>query len=68
MAVQSAARLAFTKVNLTATGGDVIVDSLVVQRTGLANDAAFSSLDIVDGDTNLPLNNTSKNLLTPYIK
>ena len=60
IAVASAARLAFTKVNLTATGGDVVVDSLVVQRTGLANDAAFSSLDIVDGDTNLPLNNTSK--------
>jgi len=60
IAVGSAARLSFTKVNLTATGGDVIVDSLVVQRVGLANDANFSSLDIVDGGTNLPLNNTSK--------
>ena len=60
IAVQSAARLPFTKVNLTATGGDVIVDSLVVQRVGLANDSNFSSLDIVDADTNLPLNNTSK--------
>jgi len=60
IAVGSAARLAFTKVNLTATGGDVIVDSLVVQRVGLANDANFSSLDIVDAGTNLPLNNTSK--------
>ena len=60
IAVQSAARLAFTKVNLTATDGDVIVDSLVVQRVGLANDSNFSSLDIIDADTNLPLNNTSK--------
>jgi len=60
IAVGSAARLAFTKVNLTATGGDVIVDSMVVQRTGLAQDGSFSSLDLIDGDTNLPLNNTSK--------
>jgi len=62
IAVGGAARLAFTKVNLTATGGDVIVDSLVVERVGLANNASFSSLDIVDGGTNLPLNNTSKTL------
>jgi len=60
IAVQGAARLPFTKVNLTASGGDVIVDSLVVRRVGLANDSNFSSLDIIDGDTNLPINNTSK--------
>jgi len=60
IAVGAAARMPFTKVNLTATGGDVIVDSLVVQRVGLANDLAFSSIDIVDGGTNLPLNITSK--------
>lgn len=60
IAVESAARLPFTKVNLTATGGDVVVDTLVVERKGLANDANFSSLDIIDADTNLPLNNTSK--------
>lgn len=60
VAVQSAARLPFTKVNLTATGGDVIVDKVVVQRTGLGQDGAFSSLDLVDADTNLPLNITSK--------
>ncbi|MCG2809518.1 MAG: hypothetical protein L6275_04245, partial [Candidatus Portnoybacteria bacterium] len=60
IAVGGAARMAFTKVNLTATGGDVVVDSLVVQRVGLANDANFSSLDIIDASTNLPLNNTSK--------
>jgi len=60
VAVGSAARMPFTKVNLTATGGDVIVDSLVVERVGLANNDNFSSLDIVDAGTNLPLNNTSK--------
>ena len=60
IAVGAAARMPFTKINLTATGGDVIVDSLVVQRVSLANDSSFSSIDIVDGDTNLPLNITSK--------
>jgi len=61
-AVENAARLAFTKVNLTASGGDVIVDSLVVERTGLANDSCITSLDVVDADTNLPINITSKTL------
>ncbi|MBL7053258.1 MAG: hypothetical protein ISS02_01170 [Candidatus Portnoybacteria bacterium] len=60
IAVESAARMPFTKVNLTATNGDVIVDSLVVERVGLANDASFSSIDIIDAGTNLPLNITSK--------
>ena len=60
IAVGAAARLPFTKVNLTATGGDVIVDSLVVQRVSLASDDSFSSIDLIDGATNLPLNITSK--------
>lgn len=60
IAVGSAARMPFTKVNLTATGGDVIVDSAVIQRVGLANDLAFASIDLIDGSTNLPLNITSK--------
>jgi len=59
-AVKSAARVPFTKVNLTATGGDVIVDALVVQRTGLAQDGAFSGIDIIDAGTNRAINNTSK--------
>ena len=62
-AVSNAARVAFTKINLTATGGDVIVDSLTVERTGgVAQDAPFSSLDVIDADTNLPINVTSKTL------
>lgn len=61
IAVENAARVPFTKVNLTATGGDVIVDSLIIQRTGtVAQDADISSLDIIDGDTNMPINITSK--------
>jgi len=53
--VSGAARYPFTKINLTATGGDVIVDSMTVERTGtIAADGAFSSLafilDTPDGD------------------
>jgi len=62
IAVEGAARLPFTKINLTASGGDVTVDSLVVERTGLGQDSAFSSLDIIDADTNLPINVNSKTL------
>ncbi|PJA64071.1 MAG: hypothetical protein CO160_00575, partial [Candidatus Portnoybacteria bacterium CG_4_9_14_3_um_filter_43_11] len=58
--VKNAARVPFTKVNLTATGGDVIVDSLVIERTGLAQDGAISSVDIIDDSTNRAINTTSK--------
>ncbi len=61
--VSNAARVPFTKINLTASAdGDVTVDSIVVQRTGLASDSAFSSLDLIDADTMLPINTTSKTL------
>lgn len=44
-----ASRVPFTKVTLTAgNDGDVTVNSLTVQRTGLANDAAFSSIVLLD--------------------
>lgn len=44
-----ASRVPFTKVTLTAgTDGDVTVNSLTVQRTGLATDAAFSSIVLLD--------------------
>jgi len=49
LAPESAARLAFTKVTLTASAdGDVTVDSIVVERTGLAADAAFSGVVLLD--------------------
>jgi len=38
VAVESASRVWFTKVNFTASGGDATITGLVVQRTGLADD------------------------------
>jgi len=60
--VENAARVYFTKINLTASGGDVIVDQVVTERTGLAQDAGITSLDLIDGDTGLPINVNSKTL------
>jgi len=61
--VGGAARVPFTKINLVnGSDTDVIVDSLVAERTGLGQDGAFSSLDLLDADTMLPLNNSSKTL------
>ncbi len=48
LAVENAARVGFTKVNFTASGGDVIIDSLVVERTGVAQNAAFSDIILLD--------------------
>ncbi len=60
--VENAARYYFTKLNFTASGGDVIVDQVVVERTGVGQDGGFSSLDLIDGDTGLPINTNSKTL------
>lgn len=61
--VSNAARVPFTKINLTASAdGDIIIDQMVVQRAGLGNDLAFSSIDILDASTMLPINNFSKTL------
>ncbi len=47
-----AARVPFTKVNLTATGGDVVVDSMTIERGGgMAQDDNFDSVNIVDLST-----------------
>ncbi len=59
--VANAGRVPYTKVNLTASAdGDITIDSWVVLRAGLAQDAAFSSVDILDGATMLPINETGK--------
>ncbi|MBU4536915.1 peptidoglycan-binding protein [Patescibacteria group bacterium] len=51
LAVTSAARVPFTKVILTASAdGDVVVNSLLVERTGLAQDAAFAGIILLDED------------------
>ncbi|MFA6410062.1 MAG: hypothetical protein WCW26_00590 [Candidatus Buchananbacteria bacterium] len=57
----NAARYGFTKVNLTASAdGDIIVDSLTIRRAGLAHDAVFSSVDVLDAATGLAINAYSK--------
>lgn len=61
--VGGAARYPFTKVNFTNNGStDVTVDQVIVERQGLAQDANFSSLDLLDAATSLPLNKSSKTL------
>lgn len=60
IAIKSASRVPFTKVNLSASGGDVIVDSWVVKRAGVADDASFASVDIVDLTTNATINDSGK--------
>lgn len=50
VAVGGAARIPFTKVSLTAGSDAVTVSGMTVQRTGLADDAAISSLVIIDQD------------------
>jgi len=50
--VKGAARVPFTKVNFTATGGDTVIDSLTVERTGPSDDSNFQDiilLDVSDG-------------------
>ena len=49
-AVAGAARLPFTAIDMTATGGDVMIDALTVQRGGIAQDGVFADLTyLVDG-------------------
>ena len=45
---QERARLPYTKVTLTAGSQDVTVTGITVERTGLANDAAFSGVVLMD--------------------
>lgn len=57
-----AARVPMVTVRLTAGSTAVVVDQLVIERKGIASDAAFSSFDLLDGTTMLPLNDSSKTL------
>ena len=51
LAAQGAARMPFTKVVLTASAdGDVVVNSLLIERTGLAQDAVFAGVVLLDED------------------
>lgn len=55
--VANAAQVRFTTLNLTATGGDVTVDSLMVERQNLAQDSNFSEVILWDEDANRQLGN-----------
>ena len=46
--VENAARVPFTKVNFTAGASDVIIDSMVVERTGLSVDSNFTDILLLD--------------------
>jgi hypothetical protein len=48
LAPQSAARVPFTTVVLTAGSADVTVNSITVQRSGLAQDAVFTGVVLID--------------------
>ncbi len=62
IAVNSAASMPFTKINLTASSeANVTVDSLTVERTGLSNDNNFTSIVLVDAATDTIIG-TSKTL------
>jgi len=51
LAPQSAARLPFTKVTLTASAdGDITVNSITVERTGLGADAVFAGVALLEED------------------
>ncbi|PWB38398.1 MAG: hypothetical protein C3F02_03525 [Parcubacteria group bacterium] len=58
--VNNAARYPFTKVNLTTGAKGVTIDTMVIQRGGLAQDADFASVDILDGTTMIPFDANSK--------
>lgn len=64
--IGAAARVPMTTVRLSAGNTDVVVDSVTIERGGLASDAAFSDFDLLRGDNMLPLNNSSKSLTSNH--
>ena len=50
LAPESASRLPFTKIKLTAGSSDVVVNSITVERTGLASDSCFDGVVLLDED------------------
>lgn len=62
LAPQSAARLPFTVFKLSnGTNSDITVDSITVERSGLAQDAAFAGVVLLD-ETGAQITNTAKTL------
>ncbi len=60
------ARTPFTKVNFTATGGDVVIKTLKVVRGGVGVDGDISTVNVVKPDGNL-LNEAGKTLNSDHI-
>ncbi len=60
--IGSASRVPMTTMRLVTGGAAVIVDSVAVERMGIAQDGAFSNFDLLRSDTMLPLNASSKSL------
>ena len=53
LAVESAARLPYTRIRLTAAAdGDVMVKSITIERTGLMADSAISGIVLLDEEGN----------------
>ncbi|TSC73364.1 MAG: DNA topoisomerase IV subunit A [Parcubacteria group bacterium Gr01-1014_70] len=62
LAVENSIHLPFTAFTLTASAdGDVLVDSVTVERTGLAADAAFDGVVLLDSDMS-PITAVAKTL------
>ncbi|OGY90176.1 MAG: hypothetical protein A2677_04065 [Candidatus Komeilibacteria bacterium RIFCSPHIGHO2_01_FULL_52_14] len=60
--IGAAASVPMVTLRLQTGGTAVIVDSVTIQRGGLASDAAFTDFDLLRADTWLTLNNSSKTL------
>ncbi|OGE76518.1 MAG: hypothetical protein A3C85_03785 [Candidatus Doudnabacteria bacterium RIFCSPHIGHO2_02_FULL_48_21] len=67
VAIKSAARVPFTKVQLTASGGDVIIDTWQVKRAGVSQDSSFVDVDIIDLSTNSTINESGKTFNSDHI-
>ena len=55
LAIYSAVRVPFTTVALTAGSSDAVVDSITVERQGPAADSVFSTIALIDADTNVQI-------------
>lgn len=66
--VGGASRVPFTKVNFVNNSAtDVVVDQVLVKRTGLAADGNFSGIDLLKASDMTTLNNQSKTLSSEHV-
>lgn len=55
LVVENAWLVPFTKINLSASGNSVLINSLIVERNGISQDSNFRSLILVDSDGFSPI-------------